>query len=554
MVGLREKVGNHVMPSHRAYVPDLGLFADSAGTGTISGHHGLMGEMKNSRNSLRQRFTQSLSRKRSFPLRQSAQSMEYDTTYNKGQEQQPSLIRKSISSLSSSLRDRFSLDASADEENRPSVIRKSFGSMSTSLRGIRSSLGSRPSQDEENDVERLPYCHFSRSVGYAGGNSDRSSYRRFGHSSEASSGGNSIPRLPGLDELVSKIVNARAERGSSDGQTPNSLFSMSIFDSLDRPIAADLHDIGTTMNTEPVSDQPPPIVGRFPIRLKCPNPTLAKRIATSKADQYALSSDDSNNSTCPDESKGDDAQSAPKTSKVPVTWLDSILEMTVKTREGERKVRMPTETEEERYQRLSKRVFVFVPDENDHAKPWPKKTYPDLKTALVVICTRFKPFYAPFAAYTILTRTVQLFPADFKLPRNCSLIPGSIMFTMQEALDNWESTLFSRSLSVVEEETEDQGTMELSFDTVADSGSERTREISTPSSFKESGDELEEIIDYSMLEPLPESSLIAETNPLKHPNQVMEDSHMSSWLDQSMSTVTTDDCNMNITSHMGFVG
>ncbi|XDG00946.1 hypothetical protein ABKA04_000561 [Annulohypoxylon sp. FPYF3050] len=517
MVGLREKVGNHVTPSHRAYVPDLGLFADSTGTGTISGHHGLMGEMKNSRNSLRQRFTQSLSRKRSFPLRQSAQSMEYDTTYNKGQEQQPSLIRKSISSLSSSLRDRFSLDASADEENRPSVIRKSFGSMSTSLRGIRSSLGSRPSQDEENDVERLPYCHFSKSVGYAGGNSDRSSYRRFGHSSEASSGGNSIPRLPGLDELVSKIVNARAERGSSDGQTPNSLFSMSIFDSLDRPITADLH-------------------------------------ATSKADQYALSSDDSNNSTCPDENKGDDAQSAPKTSKVPVTWLDSILEMTVQTREGERKVRMPTETEEERYQRLSKRVFVFVPDENDHAKPWPKKTYPDLKTALVAICTRFKPFYAPFAAYTILTRTVQLFPADFKLPRNCSLIPGSIMFTMQEALDNWESTLFSRSLSVVEEETEDQGTMELSFDTVADSGSERTREISTPSSFKESGDESEEIIDYSMLEPLPESSLIAETNPLKHPNQTMEDSHMSSWLDQSMSTATTDDCNMNITSHMGFVG
>ncbi|KAI1096573.1 hypothetical protein F5B19DRAFT_488529 [Rostrohypoxylon terebratum] len=532
MVGLREKVGKYATPSHthRAYVPDLGHFVDSTGSGSIIGRHGLMGEIKNSRNLLRQRFTQTLNRKQSFPARQTMQSTESSVACTKGQEQQPSLIRKSISSLSSSLRDRFSLDASADEENRPSVIRKSFGSMSNSLRGVRSSLDSRPSQDEENDVERLPYCHFSRSVGYAGGNSDRPSCRRFGQPSGVPSGSNSIPRLPDVDELISKIANARGEKGYSDGRSPTSLFSMSIFDSLDRPITAEPRDIGTTMHTESVSDQPPPITGRLPIRLKCPNPTLAKRIARSKAEQDALANDDSGHSTGPDETKIDDAPRAHETSKVPVFWLDSILEMTVDTREGVRKARIPTETDEERYLRLSKKVFVFVPDENDHTKPWPKKTYPDLKTALVAICTRFKPFYAPFAAYTMLTRTVQLFPADFKLPRNCSLIPGSIMFTMQEALDNWDSTLFSRSLSVVEEETEDQGTIELSFDTVAVSGSERTREISTPSSYISSGDESEETNDYSMLEPSPESSLIAETNPLRYSDQAMEDSHVLSWL------------------------
>ncbi|KAI0887530.1 uncharacterized protein GGS22DRAFT_157400 [Annulohypoxylon maeteangense] len=224
--------------------------------------------------------------------------------------------------------------------------------------------------------------------------------------------------------------------------------------------------------------------------------------------------------------------------------------MTVDTREGVRQVPIPTETEEERYQRLSKKVYVFVPDETDHAKPWPKKTYPDLKSALVAICTRYKPFYAPFAAYTNLTRTIQLFPADFRLPRNTALIPGSIMFTMQEALDNWESTLFCRSLSVVEEETEDQGTLELTFDTVADSGSEETIEISPSLSCNFSTEDSDDMIDCSILEPDSDSPIIVEANPLKYPDPEMDDSQMS-WTDQSMST---EDYDMTMASRMGLIG
>ncbi|KAI1213110.1 uncharacterized protein F4807DRAFT_471587 [Annulohypoxylon truncatum] len=546
MIGLRERTGNRTTPSTKANVSDMGFFADPAALTSISDRHGLIDEMRNGRNSLRQRFIQSLNRKRSFPAWQPAQSVEYGTTRDDNQEKQTSLIRKSISSLSSSLRDSFSLDSSAEDENRPSVIRKSFGSMSSSLRGLRTSLGSRPSQDQENDSEKLPYCDFSRSIGYASGISGRSNRRGFGRSSNASSGDNSIPQLPGLDEMIAK---ARAERLSSDDQSPNSLFSMSIFDGLDRPIATDYPD---KEYTEPATEQPPPILGRFPIRLKCPNPTLSKRIARSKAEQRIqprVPSDDSGYSSGSDKTK-DNASNTPGTSKVPVTWLDSILEMTVATRDGVRQVRIPTETEEERYTRLSKKVYVFVPDETDHAKPWPKKTYPDLKTALVAICTRYKPFYAPFAAYTNLTRTVQLFPADFKLPRNTSVIPGSIMFTMQEALDNWESTLFCRSLSVVEEETEDQGTIEMTFDTGAEFGSEGTCEISPPPSYNISNHESDETLDYSMLEPSPESSILIETNPLKNPNQLMEDSQ-TSWTDQSMST---EDYDMTIASRMGFIG
>ncbi|KAI1460592.1 hypothetical protein F4805DRAFT_478441 [Annulohypoxylon moriforme] len=546
MIGLRERMGNHATPSPRANKSVKGVFADPTVSISVSDRHGLIDEMRNSRNSLRQRFTQSLNRKRSFPTWQSTQQVEHDIVHDKDQEQRPSLIRNSISSLSSSLRDRFSLDSSTDDENRPSVIRKSFGSMSSSFRGLRTSLGSRPSQDEEYDMEKLPYCDFSRTIGYTGDSPDRSNRRGFGRSSNASSGDNSIPRLPGLDEMIAK---ARAERLSEDDQSPNSLFSMSIFDGLDRPIATDYRDLGVLEHTEPATAQLPPLTGRFPIRLKCPNPSLSKRIARSKLEQYTqlkVPSEDSGYSSCSDKSKNN-AGNAPGTSKVPVTWLDSILEMTIATRNGIRQVREPTETEEERYLRLDKRVYVFVPDETDHGKPWPKKTYPDLKTALVAICTRYKPFYAPFAAYTNLTRTVQLFPADFKLPKNTALIPGSIMFTMQEALDNWESTLFCRSLSVVEEETEDQGTLEMTLDTVAESVSEELCGTSASLSCNLSIGDSDGTIDYSMLEPSPESSILVETNPLKNPNQLMEDS----WTDQSIST---EDYDMAIASRMGFIG
>ncbi|KAI2466997.1 hypothetical protein F4781DRAFT_433858 [Annulohypoxylon bovei var. microspora] len=545
MVSLRERMGKHYTPYPRTNVSDMGFYADPAISMSISDRRGLMEEIGNSRSSLRQRFIQSLNRKRSLPT---WQSIEYGTVRDKNQEQRPSLIRKSISSLSSSLRDRFSLDASTEDENRPSVIRKSFGSMSSSFRGLRTSMGSRPSQDEEYHAAKLPYCELSKSVGYAGGNSYRSNYHGLEQSSSASSGDNSVPRLPGLDEMIAK---AKAERTSSDDQSPNSLFSMSIFDSLDRPIAVDYHDKSMTEYIEPAAEKSIPIIGRLPIRLKCPNPTLSKRIARSKAIQHTQpqipSEDDSGYSSCSGKTK-DNASDAPGTSKVPVAWLDFILEMSIATRSEVAQARIPIETEEERYRRLSKRVYVFVPDENDHGKPWPKKAYPDLKIALTAICTRFKPFYAPFAAYTNLTRTVQLFPADFKLPRNFSLIPGSIMFTMQEALDNWESTLFSRSLSVVDEETEDQETTEVTLDTVAGSESDRTCEISpSPSNF--SSEDLDDIIDYSMLEPSPSPSIIVETNPLEQPNQLMENSQMS-WSDESLST---DDYDMTIASRMGFM-
>ncbi|KAI1104652.1 hypothetical protein F4804DRAFT_179325 [Jackrogersella minutella] len=559
MVGLRDRFGKYTTPSYPgANAPDMGFFADPTVSLPIGERHGMIDDLGGNRNSLRKRFIQSLSRKKSFP---SWQPIDYSTVHDKSQEQRPSLIRKSISSFSSSLRDRFSLDASTEDEDqngRHSVIRKSFGSMSSSLRGLRTSMGSRPSTDEEPLSAKIPYCDFSRTIGSVG-ISSRQNYRDFrrGHLSDASSGGDSVPRLPGLDEMIAK---ARAEKASIDDQSPNSLFSMSIFDGLDHPTTADCHGKGVVEHHEPAARQPGPIQGRLPIRIKRNDLTTSKRTTKAKAIQNSRPRNisDSGYSGCSSPTK-DGVESVFETWRVPVQWRDTILETSILMR-SEVHVPAPSfETEEEEAQRLSKRVHVIVPDESDHSKPWPKQVYADLRAAVEDVCDRFKPFYAPFAAYTSSNRTVQLFPPDFKLPGDFGFIPGSTMFTLQEALDNWESTIFARSLSEGADEaerSEDSIVTEITWGTSEKTTeSDRTQANSPLHVYDLDSSDMDLDLDENFTDSstlAPEPFILDENDILRQPDEFMQDSLMS-WADTSFSSDDIDDDDMTIATRMGFI-
>lgn len=135
-------------------------------------------------------------------------------------------------------------------------------------------------------------------------------------------------------------------------------------------------------------------------------------------------------------------QNTPATSRLPTQWLDSVLESSISVRDNicpaQRRV-FASEAEAERLQKLDKRVRVLVPDENDNSKPWPKTSYPDLQIALTDLYARFKPYYAPFAAYTGVNRTVQLFPPDFVLPEGARF-SDTIIFNIEEVLRNWNTS------------------------------------------------------------------------------------------------------------------
>ncbi|KAI0146034.1 hypothetical protein F4776DRAFT_674677 [Hypoxylon sp. NC0597] len=515
MVGLRDRFGKYASPSSWA---NTTFSTDPMVPSSTSDEHGLIDDMGCNRSSLRQRLVQSLNRRGSLSA---WHSVVYHTIRDGNQEQRPSVIRKSIRSLSSSLKDRFSSDTSADNEtqSRPrSVIRKSFSSMSSSLRGLRTSIDSRLSQDAGGSSRPT---RLSRSA------STRPSCHNFGCSTDVSSGDDAVPRLPDLEDMV---VNKKSEKTSAEVQSPNTLFSMGIFDSLDRPLAADMHaglDQAPKECNEPTVRQSTPNVVRFPIRVKRPDQAVSKINATLGAPQGSClrAVSDSGSADCPEQTK-DIAKNALETSK------------------------------EEKRQRPHKKVFVRVPDTDDHSKPWPKNKYPDLRAALTDLCTRFKPYYAPFAAYTSSNRTIQLFPSDFKPPARL-FTSDSIMFTLQAALDNWDSTVFSCSLSQDERKEEDSTITERALSTVAESVLDSMPEHSSLHASGLSGRilgagfdnetlDMDEGFDDDMLDPDP--SFIVQHRPFPKPKRTL----LNSQLEWSDETLLSEDDDLTIASSLGF--
>ncbi|KAI1655079.1 hypothetical protein F4813DRAFT_382273 [Daldinia decipiens] len=417
MASLRDKLRKRTTTRPEVDMEDLGYLTDPQLPSLTKDRYGMAEKLKAKQHSLRRRFVLGL-----------------DLCEEK-QDPQPSLIRKGINSLSSSLRDRFSSDTSTDSEGqgrRPSVIRKSISSMSSSLRGIRSSISSRPSQDGSTEYHTSPE-NTGKLVNFQGIPRRNS----LGHISSTSSGQDSVPRLPALDTMV---ANIKLEEMFTGDRSPNTVFNMSIFDSLDRPYMANPSDKATTGQEEPIAKQPSPIPERFPVRIKRPDPAVAERTAGPRVSQEDVPTiaSDQGSTDCP-------AQNSVKLNGTPTNWkvpmhrIERILETSVTMREQGYQLYKPVPDCEirERIRRLETRVYVFIPDESDNSKPWPRRCYSDLETALKDLCARFKPYYASFAAFTPEARTIQLFPSNFRLPQGMGLIPGTIIFNIQEAVDNW---------------------------------------------------------------------------------------------------------------------
>ncbi|KAI1393778.1 uncharacterized protein F4822DRAFT_439685 [Hypoxylon trugodes] len=427
MGSLRVRRGKHSKSYSKVTVPEA--FEDPSYSLSTRAHHSLSNESSGKQYSLRQRIARSFNRNKSLPEWQPDQ---YDIAYDRVQAR-ASLLRKSIRSFSS-LRGRFSSDSSAEDEiqsQRPSPTRKSFGSMSSSLRGVRNSLSSRRSDSEEQRSATLCCRHcpdFTK-------NSTPSEYVG---PYEVLPKHNTIPQLPDFDEI---LANTK-DKASTDNQSPNTLFSMSIFDGLGSPFKTKRQDNVAVEHDEPVAGKPAPAVGRLPVRIKRIDSVVSKGTIRSRPTQerrpgIPKGSDISSPSS---ETKGC-AGTKPDTSKIPVEWLDSVLEMSILARDGvlpEQKSTTWTEMQE-RFERMDKRVFVFVPDYDDSSEPWPKMIYPDLRAALKDICGRLWPYYAPFAAYTSLTHTLQLFRRDLQMLNSSELSPGATLIVMGEMLNSWDA-------------------------------------------------------------------------------------------------------------------
>ncbi|KAI2778972.1 hypothetical protein F4815DRAFT_220732 [Daldinia loculata] len=525
MASLREKLRKRTTARPEVDTEDLGYLTDPQLPSLTKDRHVIAEKLKAKQYSLRRRFVLGLDRKKALPT---WQHIEHSAVCEENQDPQPSLIRKGINSLSSSLRDRFSSDTSTDSEGqgrRPSVIRKSISSVSSSLRGIRSSISSRPSQDGSTEYHTSPE-NTGTLVNFQG----ISRRNSLGHISSTSSGQDSVPRLPDLDTMVANLEVGEKITG---GRSPNTAFNMSMFDSLDRPYMANSSDEAATGQEEPIARQPSPIPERFPVRIKRPDLAVAERIAGPRVGQEDLPTiaSDQGPVDCPAQNNVN-LNGTPKNWKVPMHRIDRILETSVTMREQGCQVYKPIPDCEirERIRRLESRVYVFIPDENDNSKPWPRNRYSDLETALKDLCARFKPYYASFAAFTPEARAIQLFPSNFRLPQGMSLVPGTIIFNIQEAIDNWYAG------SPIDGPSEEEEEMKESVTTQTDSSIATEPEIYTMQEYKQPYvyDTDKASLDDGIREP--GISALA-----KHK------------LGSSEESLLTDDYDMTIASKMGFV-
>ncbi|KAL7626377.1 hypothetical protein AAE478_003149 [Parahypoxylon ruwenzoriense] len=394
------------------------------------------------RDSLRRRFMRSISHRRPS---EGYEPAGFGTTYAATQEQEPSRLRKSISSISSSLRGRFSLDSSLDSEGQSrqsSMIRKSFGSMSSPLRGIRSSMSSGSSQEKGRHFATIQCRAAPKAQGYYPG---RPRCHSFGQASDGASEHDSVPRLPRLDEM---IVGARGGETSTEYQSTNTLFSMSIFDGLGVPFDKRRPEEANRENVQPPAKQSTTAVGRLPVRLKRPDPVVIKSDVpqTPSANIGSVAAKDSSSLVCSNEAKNT-PNGTTWTSKIPKEWLDHVLETSISMRKSVSRARRSTAGFEvdENWRRRAERVYVSVPEGQDQRQPRPKARYPNFDIAIGDLLWRFKPYYAPFATYTWQTRTICLFPPGSIRPEH-DVMRDTFYFNLMDALEGFGTISHMRRL------------------------------------------------------------------------------------------------------------
>ncbi|KAI0024920.1 hypothetical protein F4780DRAFT_483193 [Xylariomycetidae sp. FL0641] len=373
------------------------------------------------------------------------------------------------------------------------ALRKSFSSMASSVRGLRSD---RPSMDSQTSRvstgtlrSALSSPGSSRAKAKPGADRRRvtiqcpgsptsspptspptSPVRRVSIGaiavSELSPRLDPLPQLPGLDEMLtyiscdgpSAIEYDSSETSTIRGEQPRRV----------NPLLENLQQEHGAMKGFPPTT-------RLPIRLKRPEAAAAtnpKPMLAVHGTGMTLHSQRSDSGTFV---PPHDEQSF-KTSRVPVQWLDRILETSISTRAPipsclhpdnrrgcGRKVRMQT-----------RKVRVLCPQEND--QPPPPRTYYTLNAALEDFREVFSEYYAPFATYDYLERTVQLYKLGSECPERQFLDCHTVTLDLREAFDEWVKAAMEVALA---------GTLdsEIYSDTVDERStahSDQTDEIQTP--------------------------------------------------------------------------
>ncbi|KAI0408681.1 hypothetical protein F4802DRAFT_360430 [Xylaria palmicola] len=200
-----------------------------------------------------------------------------------------------------------------------------------------------------------------------------------------------------------------------------------------------------------------PIVARLPLRLRSPdvlyyqatdcpsNKRVKRRRQSSRATESCLSPTNADNGSLPDTDHNDaqeqhtaskkEKQRKIESSKVPVEWLDRILETSYGTR-NPISPKLCVSKATMAFLHKSK-TCIFVGHSRADNLPGPLRCYPGFRAALVDICDRFGHFYAPFAAYNAHTREITLFPSGTPRPTYKFLDADTAYFDLELARSAW---------------------------------------------------------------------------------------------------------------------
>ncbi|KAI1823078.1 hypothetical protein F4861DRAFT_512289 [Xylaria intraflava] len=122
-------------------------------------------------------------------------------------------------------------------------------------------------------------------------------------------------------------------------------------------------------------------------------------------------------------------------SKIPVEWLDCILETSFTTRNPELPSLCVSQVTMEFLRQNKTCIYVEFP--RLRGVPEPLQCYPGFKAALEDICDQFGHFYAPFAAYNAHTRMITLYASDMKRPTDKFVDKDTALFDLHRARSEW---------------------------------------------------------------------------------------------------------------------
>ncbi|KAI1274815.1 hypothetical protein F5Y07DRAFT_207132 [Xylaria sp. FL0933] len=122
-------------------------------------------------------------------------------------------------------------------------------------------------------------------------------------------------------------------------------------------------------------------------------------------------------------------------SRLPIEWLDRILETSYATRNPiSPKICVNKATMD--FLKKSKTCF-YVEFPQGRNVPEPQRCYPGFRAALEDICDRFGDWYAPFAAYNAVTRMITLYASGTPRPENKFIDDDTAIFDLWLARSAW---------------------------------------------------------------------------------------------------------------------